>query len=79
MSENSTLLTAYKAARLAIVQKMATGQSITEYSDGVVRIRKESPVALLKELDATIVRLEGMVATENGERSAVVLCPGGPC
>lgn len=76
VSANSELLSALKAARLAVLSKISTGQAITEYSDGVVRIRKESPVALLKELDAQIKTAEIMAASD-GDRSAAICCPTG--
>lgn len=79
MSENSTLLTALKAARLALVQKMATGQFVSEYRDGTISIKKESPVALMRELEAQIDRLQAVVDNETlGQRSAAVAEFGGP-
>lgn len=63
MATDAEYLAALKTARSAVVAKLAGGQAITEYAEGGVRIKKESPAALLKAIDEQIRLIEPRVET----------------
>lgn len=70
MATDAETLTALKAARSAVIAKMASGQYVTEYWQGAIHIRKASPELLLKAIEDLIVRLEPAADTD---RSASVM------
>jgi hypothetical protein len=77
MGTSSTILTQIDTAITAVTLKFSSGQYITEYREGGLHVKKESPVALLAELRRLRAEYAAAVAMESGERGGAVGCFGG--
>lgn len=50
MASSAELLTATESAIAKVLERLATGDAIVEITEGPIRVKRESPTALLRSL-----------------------------
>jgi hypothetical protein len=69
MANDSLILIKIDDAILAVMSAIASGDNITEYVDGPIRVKSESPALLLE----TLQKMKSDYLASTGERSAATL------